>query len=352
MSNFEALSGDDPWITTPAERGAGQFSLSIEYLGPIVPLNSQIGVLLKKTVPDELRKLLFGQRDPSCGTDASPLRTYAVLNAAKLPYLLTGLLEASGLRHQSLFQGAAQAQLNESAPYLIALSPDSELTRQLTTGREGVNGLWQHELGIFLRSRADFDEVRKHLRKFTRIRDAQAKWFYFAFWDPGCIAWLATQGPPSVLDHLVKSPVIEEVYAFGDEGNVRVARDGAPVTDIPIAPRHLMIDPDTWASLGRFSEKRFFRNLRTVCLTLADGNGARVDAALGLLASEGFRARSVLSVLGQWWSTPEGAEAIRTDWARAELAASRRLPDAIRKDRLRNLFDERAVATVRGGTEN
>ena len=92
-------------------------------------------------------------------------------------------LEASQLQYQSLFQGEAQGELKEQAPYLVELKEDNSFTRQLFTGPEGVNGLWDKELGIYIRSRAPFADIRKHFRKFTRVQDENGNWFLFRFWD-------------------------------------------------------------------------------------------------------------------------------------------------------------------------
>ncbi|WP_170207230.1 DUF4123 domain-containing protein [Roseinatronobacter monicus] len=165
--------------------------LQVEDLGPVEPLDAQFGVHPKKSAPDALRDALFGQPAPSdaereaFGQDIPPLATYAVLDATKMPYLLTSLLESSGLRYQSLFQGEAQEELGEHAPYLVELKDGHDFTRRLFTGPDGIGGLWEKELGIFIRSRAGFDALRKHLRKFTRVQDETGKWFYFRFWEGG-----------------------------------------------------------------------------------------------------------------------------------------------------------------------
>ncbi|GAB2597664.1 DUF4123 domain-containing protein [Nitrincola alkalisediminis] len=183
--------------------------LQIEELGSITPLDAQFGVHPKKNVPDALREALFGHSDPTeadsveFGDEVPPLVTYAVLDAAKMPYLLTSLLEDSGLRHQSLFQGKAQEDLAEYAPYLVELAEDNDFTRRLFTGPDGVCGLWDKELGIFLRSRAGFDAVRKHLRKFTKVQDEDGKWFYFRFWEGACLRGFCER-----LDHQMASNML------------------------------------------------------------------------------------------------------------------------------------------------
>lgn len=137
--------------------------LQVEELGPVEPLDAQVSVHPKKSVPYTLHNALFGQPTPSeaerddLGDTPLPLATYAVLDAAKMPYLLTNLLDSSGLRFQSLFQGATQEELKEHAPYLVELKDGNDFTRRLFTGPDGLGGLWEKELSIFLRSRAGFD---------------------------------------------------------------------------------------------------------------------------------------------------------------------------------------------------
>ncbi|WP_170207214.1 DUF4123 domain-containing protein [Roseinatronobacter monicus] len=184
-----ALGPMTPLGGVNAPQDEDQDWLHVEEIGPITPLDAQFGVHPKKSVPDALHDALFGQPEPSeaeraaVGDALPPLATYAVLDAAKMPYLLTSLLESSGLRYQSLFQGAAQEDLGEHAPYLVELKDGHDFTRRLFTGPNGIGGLWGKELGIFLRSRAGFDALRKHLRKFTRVQDEEGKWYYFRYWE-------------------------------------------------------------------------------------------------------------------------------------------------------------------------
>ncbi len=91
-----------------------------------------------------------------------------------MPYLLTTYLEGSGLQYQSLFQGKTQEEIGEHAPYIVRLEDGNDFTRKLFTGAKGINGLWEKELGIFIRSRATLPELRKHFRKFTKVQDEHA----------------------------------------------------------------------------------------------------------------------------------------------------------------------------------
>jgi Domain of unknown function (DUF4123) len=175
------LTASDPY--RPAD------GLLVDAIAQVVPLDAQFGQMTRKCVPDALRDVLFGQPEPTeaehaaFGAQVPPLGTYAVLDAARLPYLLPDILAASGLRHVSLFQGKAQDDLAERAPYLVQLTEDSDLTRRLFTGPQGLGGLWHKELGIFLRGRQGFDALRRDLRKFTYVSDEAGKMWFLRFWD-------------------------------------------------------------------------------------------------------------------------------------------------------------------------
>ncbi len=178
--------------------------LEIEHLEPIEPLDSQLGLDPKKYVPDILSDALFGQPTP---TDAEQLhyqqalpvmKTYALLDAAKMPYLLPDLLQASGFHYESLFQGTLQDEISHHAPYLVELEQGHRFTQQLFTGPQGILGLWEKSLGIFIRTRAEFSALRHHLRKFTRLQNAQGKGYFFRFWEKTSLPAL-THGQPAEL---------------------------------------------------------------------------------------------------------------------------------------------------------
>lgn len=162
----------------------------------IEPLDMQLAAHPRLCVPHILHGILFGQPDPSLaeieryGNSASvpPLKTYGVFDANRAPYLLTGLLESAEVAYQCLFQGKAEEELKEYAPYLVELQDKNELTQHLFTGRDGVNGLWEKDLGIYIRSRRDFSDMRQHLRKFTRVQDDSGKWHYYTPWDGAALS--------------------------------------------------------------------------------------------------------------------------------------------------------------------
>ncbi|WP_339108535.1 DUF4123 domain-containing protein [Thioclava sp. GXIMD4216] len=194
----------DFWLNIGAAPQAGSdlAALLIETLSGVVPLGRQFGKWPKQTVPDGLAGPLFGDVAPDAAEIATygaaeqvpSMRTYAILDAAKAPYLLTGLLDQADLMFQSLFQGSAAEELEECAPYLVELQKGHDFTRHLMTRLDDGVGLWDQELGIYVRSRASFDDLRRHFRKFTRLQDYHGQWFYFRFWEPELLRSIVRTG--------------------------------------------------------------------------------------------------------------------------------------------------------------
>lgn len=171
--------------------------LHIEEIEGVEPLDAQFGAWPLKAVPDALMIPLFGQVAPTeadmarYGEMASvpPMKTYAILDAAKV-FGLADLLEVSGLACRCLFKGDSASQYRDVAPYLVELKEGNSFTTTLFTylpdRAENMTSvhMWHKEPGIYVRSRASFDEIWKHFRKFTRIQDEDDKWYFFRFWEP------------------------------------------------------------------------------------------------------------------------------------------------------------------------
>lgn len=192
---------EDPWLdTTALQVGAASEAaptgLQIATIEHVVPLDTQLGAAVKKTVPDALQDVLFGQpaltaaEIDAAGGNASkvpPMRTYAILDAAKITNL-TELLEDSLLEHRCLFKGKAYDDLKNVAPWIMRLEDGNTFTRNLFTRSDAYWHLWDNQPGIYIRSRASLDDMWRHFRKFTKLQDEAGKWLYFRFWDPAGVA--------------------------------------------------------------------------------------------------------------------------------------------------------------------
>jgi hypothetical protein len=136
-------------------------------------------------ISTDLQDLLFGQEE------GQPERGTFLLVDAALRMDVIGVfdLDMLDVPVQSLFKGAAAEDLQEAAPHLIDLSLSAAA---LEDGqhvprfhKDFFKRHWGKNTGIIIRTSASFDELRTHLRKFTRMQiEGSNEWRYFRFWDP------------------------------------------------------------------------------------------------------------------------------------------------------------------------
>ncbi|MBM2575156.1 DUF4123 domain-containing protein [Jannaschia sp. Os4] len=154
-------------------------------------------------LPSALRAALFDvPEDLAAPDDAPPPRLYALLDAARVVGIVERL-EASGLPHRCLFTGSALEAFADTAPWLVELTPDSPLLRGLFTTTERADGLAEQEAGILIRSRATLEDLHRHLRRFTRLRDPEGNWFLFRYWSPPISTGLLAMGNVEHVDAFV-----------------------------------------------------------------------------------------------------------------------------------------------------
>lgn len=107
----------------------------------------------------------------------SPDQLYAVLDAARSRRILELLRESSD-QTQSLLDGTRGDALAEVAPYLVQLTRGRLLDALITEG-------WGRSWGIYLSCPLPFKQVRRHLRRFLRVKEAGSPdYLFFRYYDP------------------------------------------------------------------------------------------------------------------------------------------------------------------------
>ncbi|MFO0602052.1 MAG: DUF4123 domain-containing protein [Polyangiales bacterium] len=109
--------------------------------------------------------------------EPAPGRWFVVLDAARSPRVLATLAR-SGARHASLYDGWKARELAEVAPYLVALDDGSPLWDAL------LGDAWGDAWGVWVRSDAGFDDLRRHLRRFLRVQGEDGRRMLFRWYDP------------------------------------------------------------------------------------------------------------------------------------------------------------------------
>jgi hypothetical protein len=142
--------------------------------------------------------------------EGAPL--YAVLDAARSDRIVR-LLQESVEEYRSLYEGSQGDALAHVAPYLVSLPPASRLLGRLL--EEG----WERRWGSFFTSKRSFKDVRRHLRKFLIIADADTRErFYFRFYDPGVIRTFLPTAALRQREEFFGS--IEAFWAEGERGEL------------------------------------------------------------------------------------------------------------------------------------
>ena len=102
---------------------------------------------------------------------------YAILDGASVPRL-PQTLEQMEVESECLFRGELDPELALVAPYLAMVQPDHPFTEWVL--QEG----WGRHWGVFAVSKADFRDLRMHLRTFLKVYGPELKPLYFRYYDP------------------------------------------------------------------------------------------------------------------------------------------------------------------------
>ncbi|MBL3576194.1 DUF4123 domain-containing protein [Rhodovulum sulfidophilum] len=264
--------------------GSLDADLRIEEIEGVMPLDHQHDVWPLKTVPDLLFDHVFGQPLAS-EPDATYLKTYAVLDAAKV-FGLREILEAGGLNFRCLFKGEAEEDYEDAAPYLVELKDQDAFARLLFTYLPELpedltsRHMWHKAPGIYLRSRSSFNDVWTHFRKFIRIQDRNGKWYYFRFWEGRMLGRLLASEKPD--DAFIKGFVSHariDIYSYIyqiEGGKVFVAHKtrrmppGTSVTRIRYESISSALQEPSWDNFIRRLTEEFHKEFKQVAVTRDD----------------------------------------------------------------------------------
>jgi hypothetical protein len=139
---------------------------------------------------------------------------YAIVDAARDP-CIEPMIRGTGLEHLCLFAGPLSAALRAAAPYVVRLSPEAALTRQL------FESGWQDNWCVLACTAPDvtLQQLHRHFRTLLRVRDESGRNLMFRFYDPRILrAYL-----PSCTDdeaRAVFGPISEFACACDDDDAV------------------------------------------------------------------------------------------------------------------------------------
>lgn len=158
---------------------------------------------------------------------------YAILDGARAPNIHRLVLNC-GLTQSCLYAGKLPPELVEVAPYLVQLRPGAPATEQLLAAG------WGKSWGIFVQSPAHPDALRRHLRRFLKVKDASGKSLVFRYYDPRVLRVYLPTCTDDELDFLF-GPV-EQFFAESEDGGSMLAYARRP-EDAPLDAPPLSILP-------------------------------------------------------------------------------------------------------------
>ena len=139
----------------------------------VMPLDAQFGVYPLRDVPAALETAIFD----------GPAHTYVVVDGATLKGFQG--VETTGLANtESLFDAEGAEASGVAAPFLVEVERGSRFLRELFTEGDAPWQRFGEATFVLLRSSAEFGEVRRHLRRFTKLLDDEGRWFYLRFYEP------------------------------------------------------------------------------------------------------------------------------------------------------------------------
>jgi len=141
-----------------------------------------------------LEKILFleieeqEKKEKETNPNYSNIKTYVIVDAAKIKKLTNELIALTSLKYENLFMPYEQEQLEEVAPYLIELKKEDEFTTWVYENVYGKQG------AMFIHSTQNIEELSEHLRPYittttnvpnpkneTELIEAEA---YMRLYDP------------------------------------------------------------------------------------------------------------------------------------------------------------------------
>ncbi|RAU17535.1 hypothetical protein DN062_12655 [Nitrincola tibetensis] len=315
--------------------------LTQHLLSDISPLGLQEGVLDKLSVPESLRPYLFAEMESSFvditryrkDEQIPPMRTYAILDAARVPLLLDRL-ESSDLDYQCLFKGEAEQSLKSAAPYLVELHEDNRFTRQLFSVTGMASDLWDKYPGVYVRSRALIDELANHFRRFTKVKNEEGKWLFFRFWESNFFLIVlmhlsAAKGlalmPPNVMSSMLCISM-DRIDFFTTK----------PIEGLPKMGCELTFDRRLIAQLNRRSTELFVFRLRQQFVEQQGMSVELFESVMNSIEKHQFQDRNAIRQLLSLCLS-ENDNLLDRDELADELEQSCIMPDSTRLNRLVNV---------------
>lgn len=124
----------------------------------------------------KVQKKLEEERKSFVENLSSP--NYVLIDAALWDIDIEIVLSNNSIMYKSLFRGSTGEKLWSVAPYLVDISANEEFVKVIKS-KDPIE-----RRVTWLRSPENMDDLRKHLRRFLRMKKEDGSYIYFRFYDP------------------------------------------------------------------------------------------------------------------------------------------------------------------------
>ncbi|MEO1564357.1 MAG: DUF4123 domain-containing protein [Pseudomonadota bacterium] len=241
------------------------------------------------------------------------LNTYLIVDPT-LRKAVSGIFDLDVLDVKSLclFNGRAAEENEEVAPYLVdATVPAADQVPRFN--RTFIQDHWGQSTGIIIRSHAKFEEVRKHFRRFTKLkREGRDGWVFFRFWDPriASVYFRTIQKSASRAEQWFGRGLIDS-YVIEEEGGAKASTFRATdsfegsnepilsvaLTDWEMRPFQLSAYDRDVVRIASDLKNDFRNELRSYS---TDNIAEFIKPTLSRFAEMGFRRKENLHVIAAW----------------------------------------------------
>ena len=170
--------------------------------------------------PIQISETSLEELQQICQTETGGSQLFAILDACDEPRVPAIVQLLGEERAVSLYHGAAKRDYCAIAPYLVMV--DKEVLIWIK------EYLWDDPWGMFVRSRASLEDLRKHFRKYLLVKAPDGEQMYFRFYDPRVFSDFT-----SVLDTESMSFFNElESVVYMDNGELFQVRDRGKIASV------------------------------------------------------------------------------------------------------------------------
>lgn len=104
-------------------------------------------------------------------------KVWAILDGARDERIYSAVMHLAREKY-CLYRGKLAPELAVAAPYLVQLEPDDAVFNYI------FQLGWGNSWGVFLRSKATGEELRRHFRRFLIVQDESGERLIFRYYDP------------------------------------------------------------------------------------------------------------------------------------------------------------------------